>query len=146
MRHGEFIGRVQDLAQLPDTGSAERAVRATLETLAERLPDGLAEHAAAQLPHEIGEHLRRVTTDPAHPPEDRASGERFDLSGFTGRICWRTGLSESAAVRQAAAVLEVMDAALSPEQMDKVYATLPPDIRELLPEARLGNGEPPPAS
>lgn len=39
-------------------------------------------------------------------------------------------------MRQAAAVLEALDAAVAPELMDKVAHALPRDIRELMPSAR----------
>lgn len=60
MKHDEFIGHVQHGARLASRGAAERATRAALETLRERVPDGLADNLAAQLPTEIGEHLRRT--------------------------------------------------------------------------------------
>ncbi|AEW92382.1 MULTISPECIES: DUF2267 domain-containing protein [Streptomycetaceae] len=141
MRHDEFIGQVQSLAALPDRGTAERAVRATLETLAERIPDGLAEHLAAQLPREIAEHLLRVTTSHEASPEERAKGTRFDLATFAARIAWRGGTSEEVAIRHAGAVLEVLDAALSPELMAKLDHALPHDIRELLPTTRARQSE-----
>lgn len=136
MRHDELIGQVQARAGLPDRGSAEHAVRATLETLAERLPEGTAEHLAAQLPQEVAEHLQRITSARERGPYAPSSAERFDLTAFAGRIAWRAGASEDTALRQAAAVLEVLDGAVSPEQMDKAAAGLPPDIRELLPSSR----------
>jgi hypothetical protein len=43
MQHDEFVGQVQARARLADTGRAESAIRATLETLGERIPEGLAE-------------------------------------------------------------------------------------------------------
>jgi uncharacterized protein (DUF2267 family) len=55
MRHDEFIGEVQHRVKLPSRGDAERATRATLETLGERL--GAPDNHAAQLPPEIGRHL-----------------------------------------------------------------------------------------
>ena len=58
MKHDEFIGQVQHRARLSSRGEAERATRATLETLAERLSGGEAKDLASQLPSEIGEHLR----------------------------------------------------------------------------------------
>jgi len=42
---------------LPSRGDAERIIRATLETLAERLQPHAAAHVAAQLPAELGHHL-----------------------------------------------------------------------------------------
>jgi uncharacterized protein (DUF2267 family) len=45
-------------------------------------------------------------------------------------------MSEEAAIREAAATFEVLDSAVSPELMEKLYGVLPKDIRTLLPEAR----------
>jgi uncharacterized protein (DUF2267 family) len=47
MQHDEFIGLVQNRACLSSRGDAERASGATLETLAERVPEGLAGNLAA---------------------------------------------------------------------------------------------------
>lgn len=44
MQHDELIGQVQARARLDSRGAAERATRAVLETLAERLPEGEAHH------------------------------------------------------------------------------------------------------
>ncbi len=143
MRHEEFTGKVQALAALPDRASAERAVRATLETLAERIPVGAAEHVAAQLPHELAEHLRRVTAGHRDSPARLPEEDHFGLPAFFGRVAWRAGVSDEAAIRQAAAVLEVLDAALSPELMAKLGHVLPADIRELLPAARAEQPWPP---
>ncbi|WP_413802764.1 DUF2267 domain-containing protein [Streptomyces iranensis] len=147
MRYEEMTGLVQTRAQLPDRQSAERAVRATLETLAERIPDGLAGHMAAQLPQEAAEPLRRVAASHESSPEERAyrrdHGERFDLTGFAGRIAWRTEHTEEEALREAAAFFEVLDSAVDPELMEKLYGVLPNDIRELLPESRAEQNPPP---
>jgi uncharacterized protein (DUF2267 family) len=140
MRYDELTGRVQARAQLPDRQAAERAVRGTLETLAERVPDGVADHLAAQLPAEAAESLRRITASHEGAPQVRAyrrgHGERFDLTGFAGRVAWRTGTSEEAALGETAAVFEVLDSAVAPELMEKLTRVLPQDITALLPEAR----------
>ncbi|MGP3952457.1 DUF2267 domain-containing protein [Streptomyces sp. 7N604] len=145
MRYDQLAGQVQARAQLPDRQSAERAVRATLETLAERVPDGLADHFAAQLPGEAAEALRRVAASHEGSPEERAyrrnHGERFDLTVFLGRIAWRAGTDEEEAIREATALFEVLDSAVSPELMEKLYESLPGDIRALLPEERAARGE-----
>jgi uncharacterized protein (DUF2267 family) len=125
MQHDEFIGKVQALTRLPDRGTSERATRAVLSTLAERLPSGLAGHVAAQLPPTLAAPMRQTT-----------SGERFDLTTFAGRIAGRAETDEDAAVREAAAVLEVLDAALTPELTEKLAAALPRDIGGLLPVGR----------
>ncbi|MGY0056414.1 DUF2267 domain-containing protein [Streptomyces sp. LZ34] len=140
MRYEELTRQVQALAQLPDLRSAEQAVRATLETLAERIPDGLADHMAAQLPAEAADSMRRVAASHEASSEERAyrrdHGERFDLTGFAGRIAWRARTSEEEALREASVFFEVLDSAVSPELMERLYKALPSDIRELLPEAR----------
>jgi uncharacterized protein (DUF2267 family) len=131
MRHDEMIGKVQALARLPDRGSAEVATQAVLKTLGERLPAGLAGHVGAQLPSTLAGYVGR-----AGGSDERASGERFDLTVMAGRIAGRAAADEDTALREAAAVLEVLDAALTPELMDKVARALPADIRELLPAGR----------
>ncbi|WP_330177229.1 DUF2267 domain-containing protein [Streptomyces sp. NBC_01498] len=140
MHHDEMIGKIQALARLPDRGSTERATRAVLRTLGERLPAGLADHVAAQLPPDLAACLRRPAESAAAGGRDTGSGERFDLVAFTGRVSDRAGTGEDAALRESAAVLEVLDAALSPELMDKIAAALPVDIGALLPSGRAGGG------
>ncbi|MDQ0774513.1 uncharacterized protein (DUF2267 family) [Streptomyces aurantiacus] len=126
---------MQALAHLPDRGSADRATRAVLSTLAERLPSGLADHMSAQLPPELADPMREVA-EPSADGRSHTSGERFDLTVFAGRIAGRAGTDEDAALREAAAVLEVLDAALTPELNEKVAGVLPADIRLLLPSGR----------
>ncbi|CAM5316365.1 DUF2267 domain-containing protein [Streptomyces pilosus] len=132
MQHDEIIGKVQALTRLPDRGSAETATRAVLTTLAERLPSGLTNHVAAQLPPTLAAPMRQAG-DAA--PE----AERFDLTTFAGRIAGRAETDEDAAVREAAAVMEVLDAALAPELTEKMVAALPRDIGGLLPAGRAGD-------
>ncbi|MEU1804644.1 DUF2267 domain-containing protein [Streptomyces sp. NPDC019937] len=95
MRYDELTGQVQGRARRPDRQTTERTVRATLETLAERIPGGLADLLAAQLPVEAAEPIRRLTASHAGSPEQRAHhrdhGERFGLTGFVDRIAWRAG-------------------------------------------------------
>ncbi|ANP52618.1 uncharacterized protein (DUF2267 family) [Streptomyces griseochromogenes] len=135
MKHDEMIGKVQALAQLPDRGSAERATHAVLSTLSERLPSGLARHVAAQLPPDLAAAVRQAV-DASTTPDAGTSGERFGLTVFAGRIADRAGSDEDTALRDAAAVLEVLDAALAPELTERMAGALPADIRELLPVER----------
>lgn len=137
MRHDEMIGKVQALAQLPDRGTAERVAAAVVTTLSERLPTGLARHVAAQLPHDMAVAMREAA-DAVAGPDSGASGERFGLTAFAGRIAVRAGTDEDTALREAAAVLEVLDAALAPELTERMAGALPGDIRELLPTGRAG--------
>lgn len=120
MNHDEFVGQVQARARLGSSGAAEGAIRATLETLAERLEHGIASHVAAQLPPEIGRHLR---TD--------APFERLTVDQFFDRICRREGtaVDPPEAVYHARVVLEVLGEAVSAGTIEKVKSTLPEDFR-----------------
>ena len=127
MQHDQFLGKVQATAHLADHGEAERATRATLETLGERIPAGLAENLAARLPHEIGEHLRRTTARTR-----TGSGARFDMLEFIARVAARAGVNEARAAALSHAVAEVVDEATDGMISTKVAQSLPEDIRALL--------------
>jgi uncharacterized protein (DUF2267 family) len=119
MQHDEFIGQVQHRARLASRGDAERAVRATLESLAERLSDGMAANLAAQLPHEVGEHLRRKVSVAT------GAGERFTLDDFFHRVSEEEGVAVPQAVFHARVVLEVVEEATTGGLFAKLRQQLP---------------------
>lgn len=125
MDHDEFIGRVQQRAQLGSRGEAERATRATLETVGERISDGAADNLAAQLPQEIGEHLRRVASTQA------GTGERFSVDDFFQRVTGREGVDQPDAVFHSRVVLEVTDEATTGALMTKVREQFPVEFDRL---------------
>ena len=53
MKGEQFIAEVRSLAELDSTEDAKKAVRATLETLKERLAGNEPSNLAAQLPPEV---------------------------------------------------------------------------------------------
>ena len=119
MDHDQFIGQVQHRARLGSRGDAERATRATLETLAERMADGAAHNLAAQLPSEIGEHLRR------NAPDQSGTGEPFSLDEFFERVTEREGVDQPDAAFHARVVLEVTDEVTTGGLMTKVRDQFP---------------------
>lgn len=127
MQHDEFIGQGQNLAQLSSRGDAERATRATLETLGERIPEGLADNLAAQLPHEIGEHLRRTVVYGG-----AAAGARFSRQQFIALVAERAGVQEAQAAHIIWAVMEILGRAASPRLIAKVDESLPAELRDLV--------------
>lgn len=135
MRHDEFIGLVQDRAQLASRGEAEGATRATLETLGERIPEQLATNIASQLPTEIGEHLRRTVT-----MGGAGTGERFDRDEFLTRVARRGYLDEPTATYQARVVLEVIGEATE-GVVGKLREALPDDIGKLVSAGSSGGLE-----
>jgi uncharacterized protein (DUF2267 family) len=133
MQHDEFIGQVQARARLSSRGDAERAARSVLETLGERVPEGLADNLAAQLPHEIGEHLRRTEVYGGY-----GTGERFDRGEFVARVSSRSGFDEPMAVFAARAVCEVLEEATQGGIMAKVSDALPADVQAIVTAGSTG--------
>jgi uncharacterized protein (DUF2267 family) len=129
MEHDEFIGRVRQQAGLPGTGDAERACRATLETLGAILPESLADNIAAQLPRGIGAHMRR-------PVADAGVREVFGRADFVTRVAERAGVSELQAALIAHAVVDALFAATEGGLMAEASDYLPPDVREYVTPAR----------
>jgi uncharacterized protein (DUF2267 family) len=130
MKHDEFIGQVQHRARLSSRGDAERATRATLETLAERLAGGETNDLASQLPREIGEHLRR---------EWSGIGERFSLDEFFRRVRIKEGVDLPDAIFHARVVMEVVSEAVSKGEMDDVRAQLPAEYDRLFESGSIGH-------
>jgi len=120
MTHDQFVGRVQHLAELPSRGDAERIIRATLETLAERLQPHAAAHVAAQLPAELGRHLLHA---------DRF--EHLTVEEFTGRVAMRAGSTLGKALFHTHCVLDVLCAAISPGAVHRLRLQLPAEYQEL---------------
>lgn len=73
MKHDECIGPVQRRARLRSRGAAERATRATLETLAARLAGDEADDLAAPLPPEIGSPGEMADVGLHYPPSSPSS-------------------------------------------------------------------------
>jgi uncharacterized protein (DUF2267 family) len=104
---------------------AERAVRATLTTLAERISGGEAEDVARQLPPELRPLLH-----------DGAAAEGFHLHEFLRRVAQREGVSLERAEEDARAVFAALGGALSAKEIADMAAELPKDFEPLLAEAR----------
>lgn len=128
MQHDDFIGQVQARASLDSRGAAETATRATLETLAERLPGRLADTLSAELPGEIGEHLRRVVT----ASDLGSEGERFDRREFVARVADRSAADEVEAAHEVHAVMEVVEETVSEGAYNKTLVSLPQDVAALV--------------
>lgn len=120
MQYEEFVEEVQHRARLGSRGDAVRAIRATLETLAERLPTEEANHLAAQLPPAIGSHL-----------QDSNGSERFTLNHFFERVAQREPADLADAVHHARAVISVLNEAVSAGQFEQVRNILPDEFNPL---------------
>ena len=120
MNHDEFVGHVQHLAHLPSRGDAERVIRATFETLGERLQSESAEHVAAQLPPELGRHLKN------------RKFEHLSLRDFNDRVAEREHADVEKASFHARCVLDALCGAISPGAVRKIRIQLPQEFQPLL--------------
>jgi uncharacterized protein (DUF2267 family) len=78
MKGDEFIAEVRNLAELDSNEEAEKATRATLETLRERLAGNEPSNLAAQLPPEIAPYA-----------EGDGGRESFSVQEFYERVAER---------------------------------------------------------
>jgi uncharacterized protein (DUF2267 family) len=119
--HEAFIDVVRAAAAL-DRDGAERATRATLHTLAERIDRGEARALATQLPPELAPWVATTT-----------SAERFDVDELVRRVAQREGVDEPIAYGHIRAVFDALARAVGPDELADVAAQLPKDYAALLP-------------
>jgi uncharacterized protein (DUF2267 family) len=105
-----------------DPDQAERAVRATLETLAERIDAGEARDLAASVSPALAASLH--TTTPA---------EGFDADEFVRRVAQREGVEAHVAERHIPIVLEALQRTVGDQEYRDVVAELPAKYARLLP-------------
>jgi len=120
MKYDEFVGEIQHRTHLPSRGAAEAAIRATLETLAERIPEATAQHLADQLAHELGRSLRGGKLS------------RIPLDEFYAHVAAREEVDASTAAFHARVVLTFVAETVSPGIMSKVRRELPKEYAPLL--------------
>jgi uncharacterized protein (DUF2267 family) len=121
MNHDQFVGRVQHRAHLSSRGAAEAIIRATLETLGERLQKRAAARLAAQLPPEIARHLNAAD-----------HFEHLTLREFCGRVAVRENEDVEKALFHARCVMETLKEAISQGAARKLVLQMPEDFRPIL--------------
>jgi uncharacterized protein (DUF2267 family) len=127
MDYDEFLAQVQHRAKLASQEEAESAIRATLETLAERITSDESTDLASQLPEEIADWLARATED---------DPESFSLEEFYQRVAVREGIDTSDAVFHVRAVCEVLNEAVSPGDLEDICSHLPAEFRAAIEAGR----------
>ena len=121
MKGEQFIAEVGDLAELDSNEDAKKAVRATLETLKERLAGNEPSNLAAQLPPEIAIFV-----------EGDGGREAFSVQEFYERVAQKEGTTNSEeAVKHARAVATVLQTAVSGGELEDVRSQLGNDYEEL---------------
>jgi uncharacterized protein (DUF2267 family) len=119
MQYDDFIGEVQQRAQLDSREAALSVTRATLTTLSERIEPGQAENLGAQLPEELGRFLETVD-----------DVDRFEYETFVDRVTERENVGEydpADAAFHAQVVVDVIDESVSGSVLEDVRTQLPTD-------------------
>ncbi|MDZ8236422.1 MAG: DUF2267 domain-containing protein [Nostoc sp. ChiQUE01a] len=122
MEYNEFITHVQTLAQSDSREEAERATRATLETLKERIAHDEAEELAANLPQQLGDFLRGQKGN---------SDRSFNLQEFISRTSQKENTEPTITAIHVRAVFAVLQNAVKPEIFAAFHAHLSHDYEEL---------------
>lgn len=121
MQYNEFIKAVQGYTGIDDKYEAEDVIKATLETLSERLTDNEAKHIISQLPAELKSYLTVNKT------------ESFSVDEFYRRVSSREGKDENTARKHSRAVLQVLNEAITKGEMSHIKAQLPEEFMEIFP-------------
>lgn len=116
MNFDEFTGTIQHRLELPGTGEAVRAIRATLMTLGERIPAGAAEDLAASLPMEIRWYLTGAVAE---------HGQRFDWQEFVSRVSEIENADPADAAYHARVVVDLVHSQVPPSDFEQLRDQLP---------------------
>jgi uncharacterized protein (DUF2267 family) len=122
MKYDEFTNTVQAVANMDSKQQAERAIKAALETLSERILGNESSHLADQLPEEIGTYLRG---------REGQMGERFSLEEFYRRVSDREGVDGQTAATHTKAVFSALSAAVTTGEFEDMKSNLPADFKDL---------------
>jgi uncharacterized protein (DUF2267 family) len=123
MDYESFIEAVERNAHT-SREEAERAVQATLRTLAERLTGGEARHIAEELPLPAARWVH-----------DGNKAEPFGVDEFVHRVAEREGVPEETAREHAKAVFAALGRALDGKELHEMISELPKDFRDLIAAA-----------
>ena len=118
MNFDQFVGQIQHRLQLPDTGRALRAIRATLYTLGHRIPADNAEDLAANLPIEIQWYMTGAVHD---------HGQRFAWKEFVERVSDIEGIDPADAAYHARVVVDLVHEVVPSSDFRQLRDMLPED-------------------
>jgi uncharacterized protein (DUF2267 family) len=120
MKGEQFIAEVKNLAELDSNEDAQKTIRATFETLRERLAGNEPADLAAQLPQEIAPFV-----------EGAGGQEAFSVQEFYDRVAHKEGTKSEEAVKHARAVATVLQTAVTGGALEDVRSQLGNDYEEL---------------
>jgi uncharacterized protein (DUF2267 family) len=116
MNFDEFTGEVQHRLELPGTGETLRAIRATLITLGQRLPEGNAEDLAASLPMEIKWYMTGAVDE---------HSQRFGWQEFVDRVSEIEEADPSDAAYHARVIIDLVETLVPESDFQQLRDGLP---------------------
>jgi len=116
MNFDEFTGELQHRLELAGTGETVRAIRATLSTLGQRLPEGNAEDLATSLPMEVKWYL----TGAVHE-----HGQRFDWQEFVQHVSEIEETDPAEAAYHARVVVDLVETLVPESDFQQLRDSLP---------------------
>lgn len=122
MKYDEFIKHVQAVAQMDSREDAQRATKATLETIRERIVGDEAKDLAAQLPQQFGEYLQG---------REGESGQPFSMTEFVERVSTKEQVEPTVATNHIRAVFTVLQSAVTPGEFADFKANFSDDYIDL---------------
>ncbi|HZW03957.1 MAG TPA: DUF2267 domain-containing protein [Anaerolineaceae bacterium] len=120
MEYEEFMREVKRRAELEDDLQAERAVEATLSTMAERLRAREADQLAKQLPNELKPYLRQQETH-----------KNLAMEEFYNVVSQRESIGFPMARQHARAVMSVVRDRVPLDEIRGMLAQLPDEYVDL---------------
>jgi uncharacterized protein (DUF2267 family) len=120
MNYHEFTALIGRRARFESADVISKAVRATLETLAECLPAAEIARLATKLPREAAMYMER-----------RGVPEQFSIHEFFERVSARSNTDKPVAVQRAWAVMSVVEQQLSLEELNGMRLSLPRQFSRL---------------
>jgi len=116
MNFDEFTGEIQHRLELPGTGEAVRATRATLMALGQRIPEGNAEDLAASLPMEIKWYMTGAVQE---------HGQRFDWAEFVSKVSEVETVDREEAAYHAQVVMDLVASQVPASDLQQLRDALP---------------------
>lgn len=116
MNFDEFTGEIQHRLEMAHTGETVRAIRATLMTLGERIPEGNANDLAASLPMEIQWYMTGAAQE---------HGQRFDWSEFVQRVSEIENADQSDAAYHARVIIDFVHSQVPASDFRQLRDQLP---------------------
>lgn len=120
MNYLEFVELIARRGRMQNPEDASRAVQATLETLAECLPNRHVAQLAERLPREAAMYLKPT-----------GGAEEFSVHEFFERVSERSHVEKPIATQRAWAVLSVVEQQLSLDEFNELRSALPKQYERL---------------